>query len=141
MRDKEEIIHDEMQSLRANGFTLIRWGVGLLAFMELALAVIRRSGYASLVAEKHLEAGHWLPFGRHALGTILLLVVATIFSAITIVESRRFRFYSNLLRNDQSAVSVPNDVAGADGLIVAMYAAFPIIDLLLWPYLRTLYGA
>jgi hypothetical protein len=137
MKTREELIHAEMQSLRATGFQVIQWGVTLLVITELALAMIRRRGIEGLIAARELSVGQWLPLERHLLGTILLAVIAGIFAVMATVESRRFRFYSNLLRSDrETAPAIPEDVSRTELLIIAGFAAFPIIDLLLWPYLR-----
>jgi hypothetical protein len=138
MKTKEELIHEEMQSLRAVGFKLVQWGIAVLVLIELTLAFIRRIGFDSMAAKQPLGVP-LLPFERHLLGTILILAVAAIFAILTTIVSRRFRFYSNLIRNDnESIVPVPVDADGR--LLIAMFAVFPVLDLLLWPYLRIVSG-
>jgi hypothetical protein len=141
MNPRSELIEAEMQSLRASGFWLCQWGVALLVTTELILVYIRRSSYANLLATKRITEGQMLPFPRHVLGTILLAVIAVIFTSLTILVSQRYRFYrGHLERGSETAIPVPAGVSGVTNLIAAMFLVFPVLDLVLWFYTAALAG-
>jgi hypothetical protein len=141
MSTREGLIQQEMQSLRTAGFWLCQWGVALLVSTELVLVFIRKASYASLLATKRLTEGQNLPFDRHLLGTILLAVIAAILSGATLVVAQRYRFYrEHQAQAGEAAFPVAPITAGLTNLIIAMYFVFPVLDLLLWLYLRAIGG-
>lgn len=149
MKSKEEVLRDEIRSLRDLLFRIIQWGVSVLVAVQTALFFVRKEVVKSLIdrevsptvttkeAFEHLVQAHqlsnggYLPWQRYLLGTGFLFAVALIFSALTIYGSKQYRHYrQQLIANLESGVTPPELHKTPRRLIVTMYMFFPAFDVL-----------
>ena len=139
MDSKEGIIRSEMQSLRSVGFQLCQTGIALSVGVEIALVFIRRQSYQRLLVNNPGAA--FVPWGRFLMGTLFLLVIASVFSGLVLFVRERYRFYDDLLvRQTETGVPVPPPTKSASLGVVAVFFAFPVADLLFRALYSTLAG-
>lgn len=150
MKSKEEIIREEIRSLRDLLFRMIQWGVSVLVAVQTALFFVRKEivkglierelspggttkqAIDALVQSGQLDLGGYIPMHRYVIGTSFLFAVALIFSVLTVYGSNQYRHYRQLLdANLESDVTPPELKNGPRRLIVAMYMFFPFFDLLI----------
>jgi hypothetical protein len=150
MKTKEEIIREEIRSLRELMFKLVEWGVSILVGLQAALFFVRKEivksllerelspgmsskqAVESLVQSHKLAEGGRLPWDRYLFGTVLLFAVACIFTALTLYLSSHYRFYRRELTNNlESGVKPPPELRRTPRrLLVLMYMFFPVFDVL-----------
>lgn len=144
---KEEMIREEIQSLRDVLFRLIQWGVSVLVALQTALYFVRRDvikslidrelapdvtmkqAVATLVSANKLAVEGLLPWKRYIAGTYFLLFVSLIFAGVTIYGIKQYRHArSELARHAISGITPP-DVSNVPlVLIVVMFLFFPAFD-------------
>ena len=140
MDTREQIIRSEMQSLRSVGFHLCETGVALCVAVEIALVFIRRHSYERLAAMN--QTVQYVPWGRFLMGTLFLVVIASVFSGLVLFVKQRYNFYRSLLaRQPDSAVPVPPSTKLATLAGVTVFFVFPAADLLLRVFFSALAGA
>jgi hypothetical protein len=139
MDTREQIIRNEMQSLRSVGFHLCETGVALCVAVEIALVFIRRYSYARLAAMN--QATLYVPWGRFLMGTLFLIVIASVFTGLVLFVRQRYDFYSNLLaRQSESGVPVPPSTNLATLGGIAVFFVFPAADILFRAFFGILAG-
>lgn len=137
MKSKEEMIMDELRSLRETSVQLSQWGVAVLVAMQTAIYFVRKDVWQTLLDKKLLGAGQPLPMQNYRLGTIGLLMVATIFSILTLLISRNAVHYRKQLLEDKTCLLTHRPLTRhyvAMGLICILYFLFPILDYILRIY-------
>lgn len=135
----EKIIREEMRSWREIAFRLCQWGVGVLASLQTAIFLIRKEIYAYLIAHGKLdpEQYQYLPWDRYLIGTGGLVMVAFIFTLMSIMVGRRYQFHVRLLET-HSESGLPNYRASVFGrvLVCLLYFLFPALDVAIRVYVR-----
>jgi hypothetical protein len=139
MDTREQIIRTEMQSLRSVGFHLCETGVALCVAVEIALVFIRRHSYERLAAMN--QAAHYVPWGRFLMGTLFLVVIASVFSGLVLFVRQRYDFYNTLLpRQSDSVVPVPPSTKLVTLGAITVFFVFPAADFLFRVFFDTLAG-
>jgi hypothetical protein len=109
---------------------MMQWGLTLMATVQTAIVFIRRELVTSYVAAGILKGGEELPYKRFLVGTVFLLVAATILWALTNRTVQQYRHYKGqLLRSSPSGIDdqVPT---GITKYLMYLFFAFPLMDLL-----------
>jgi len=147
MKSTEEMLREEIQSLRDVLFRLVQWGVSVLVALQTALYFVRRDVIKSLIdrelapnvtmkqavetlvkAEK-LAAEALLPWWRYIAGTCFLLFVSLVFAGVTIYGTKQYRHArSELAKHVTSGITPPQTSNVPLMLIVLMFLFFPLFD-------------
>ena len=149
MKSPEELIREEIQSLRDLMLRLIQWGVSILVALQTALYFVRRDVIKSLIDREltstttmgqavdklvqagKLDAGALLPWRRYIAGTYFLLFVALIFAGITIYGSMQYRHYKQqLAQHVSSGITDVQVYKMPRWLILLVFLFFPLFDVL-----------
>jgi hypothetical protein len=135
----EEIVRDELKSLRDLSLRLAQWGVTVLAALQMVLYYVRNDVYARLLEAKAIQPGDLLPAGYYFTGTIFLVIVATIFTLFLYLLTNSYRYYRGLLGNEVSTtVAVPASRLSkvTRYLILLLFYVFPLIDILIRAWVK-----
>jgi hypothetical protein len=135
---KEELLWKEVQSLRELMLRLAQWGITVMAALHTAIYYVRRDIVERMVDAEQLKPGANLPLDRYVIGFLALVVVAFIFSSMSIAVSRQWRHMR------QQLIDVAAAGSGIDvythprvpmrwGLVI-IYFIFPLMDLLVRIY-------
>ena len=136
MKNKEELLWDEVLSLRDILIILCQWGITALLGFQTAIFFIRKDTYEQLVASSQINSGELVPFDRYVIGTTALIIVAIIFSTLTVMFGNRYRFYKNLLyNNDESGIEIIPTSPFGRWVVVALFFIFPLMDIALRVYI------
>lgn len=131
------MIREELRGLRDIALRVSQWGVTLLVSLQTALFFFRKDVYERMLRNGDLKPDQGLPLDRYVVGTTYLTIVALIFFAMSMLVSKRFRFYYDLLETDEKAlVPVPTLTNAGRWLIAALYFIFPVFDLLVKLWVR-----
>jgi hypothetical protein len=129
-RCTEEILRDEIRSLRDIGLRLCEWGITLLATVETALWFVRQEVRASLIDSGKLAKGAPLPWPIYGLGTFFILLISFMFITLMMNVSKTSRGYrKQLVKRIESGIQelpVPKTSRRA---IICMFLLIPIVDL------------
>lgn len=136
-RTAEDWLRQELRATRTVTINLIQWGVTALAAVELNLYYIRRDATQRLLDSHFLKPGELLPLTRWCLGTILLSILAQIFSVYTSRIARHHLSYRNQLVNMNPSYSGIDEGAVKTGgpihqVHVYLFWIFPLFDLTAW---------
>jgi hypothetical protein len=135
----EEVIREELRAIVGNFMDAWRAGVALLSSMSLAIFYIRRQVYEQMLETGELNRGQYLPWDRYILGTLFLLVVASMFYGICRILGNRYRWYADLLNKecDNPIALPPVSPAGLGRkLFFGVFFIFPLFDFALRVWIR-----
>jgi len=133
----EDWLRQELRADRTLMTGLMQWGVGIMAAIQLNLYYIRRDAAKHLVDLKKLQPDQLLPFGRWVCGTLLLVLLAYIFSSYMKRIIVRHVGHRKQLENGASSYSGIEEVAPIGGLKNMhnlLFWAFPAYDLIVYIY-------
>ena len=138
---KEDWLRQELRAHRTLAVSQIQWGVTVLAAVELNLYYIRHDVTKHLVELGALKPGQLPPLLRWAMGTLLLFILASIF---TIYLNRTIRHHvacrKQLLAMKPSYSGIEEAIS-TGGLInklhYFLFFIFPLLDLLVWAMFYT----
>ena len=128
---REDVLRIEIRTLRATMIRVNQWGVTVLASLQTALYFVRKDTLDHLHAEDaHVTS---LPPGHYLIGTVYLLIVATIFSIMGLRPSMRLRGYRNQLKNVVVSGIEEMDLHPRWARLVNMslFYVFPLFDICL----------
>jgi hypothetical protein len=127
----EDILRQEIRSLRDIGLRLCEWGITLLASLETALWFVRQEVRESMIANGKLAKTAPLPWPIYALGTIFLLLISLIFITLMMNVSKTSRAYRKQLakRLESGIKELPVPKTSRRALI-CMFLLIPIVDVL-----------
>lgn len=147
MKSTEEMLREEIQSLRDVLFRLVQWGVSVLVALQTALYFVRRDvikylidrelapnvtmkqAVDALVNAHKLAAEGLLPWRRYIAGTYFLLFVSLVFAGVTIYGTKQYRHArGELAKYCTSGIAPPNASNVPLALILLMFLFFPLFD-------------
>jgi len=131
---REEILWEELRSIRDLLFRILQWGVTVLASLQTALFFLRKEIKDSMVGSNQLKMGEPLPLERYLVGTIILCVVSVICCYLVYRVSCYYRNARKQLIKENTEsfyyeikqVSINNKTRYA---IFFVFLAFPILDI------------
>jgi hypothetical protein len=125
----EQILREEIRSTRDLTFKMVQWGVTVLVASLTALFYGRRAFRDDFVALKRLNAGEQLPLKHYLIGTVLLLIIASVFSFLTHLAQRRTqKFRRQLDALSVSGIVEPSNKPFARWALMLLYLIFPLFD-------------
>jgi Ni,Fe-hydrogenase I cytochrome b subunit len=130
----EEIVREELRSVREIGLKLAQWGVTTLAALQMILYYVRKDVYLRLLESKAIQTGDLLPGEYYYFGTGFLFVVATIFTIFLFLVGDSYRYYRNLLETKiQVTVPVPPRplTRAPRWLFLLTFYVFPVMDIVI----------
>jgi len=87
---------------------LCQWAVTTLIGLQTAIFFLHTVNLQRMVADNELKPGEHLPWNMYLMGTFVLAVVAFVFAGMTMLTSKHYRFYLDLLlANNESGLKVP----------------------------------
>src|ERR1051326_5880145 len=132
----EEWLRKELRAGRKLAVNQVQWGVTVLAAVELNLYYVRRDVSKHLVDLHKLQPDQLLPIQRWILGTILLAILATIFTAYLGRTAKHHVAYRKQLLEMNPRYSGINEQVPTGGwlnrLHPLLFFVFPIFDLGVW---------
>jgi hypothetical protein len=132
LREKEKILWEEVRGIREITLKLLQWSVTALASLETALFFLRKDIYERMIAAKQLGAGEYVPWDKHLRGTMFLLVVALIFSAmIFLAVGRQRKMRAQLVELNLYQIDYGQPRWWGRPLMLLVPLAFPIMDVVL----------
>jgi len=138
VRFKEEILWTEMQSLRELMLRLAQWGVTVMVALQTIIYYVRRDIVERLVAAKQLPVGSSVPLDRWVIGFVVLCLVATMFTAMTVLLAKQWRSVRSQLSHTSKTGS---GIAHKPFLripgrwwVIGVYYTFPLMDLFIRVY-------
>jgi len=143
LKTKEQWLREELRSTRTIILNQMQWGITILAAVSLNLYYIRRDAKLNLVQHKVLLESDQLPFLRWMLGSIFLLIIASIFASAT----RRITLHHQAYRKQLYDMS-PSYSGITETLPVAtnrflnktpslLFFAIPALDMFVWTLFYT----
>jgi hypothetical protein len=133
---KEEWLREELRAVRTRMLGLLQWGVTVLAAAELNLYYIRRDATKHLVEQRVLQPNELLPFLRWFTGTLLLIILACVFSTYMRRQVHRLIAYrKQLLGMNPSYSGIVEDLPTGgtiSRLHYLLFFIFPCFDLFVW---------
>ena len=134
-KSKEELLREEIRASQDLLFRLIQWAITVMVSVQTALYFIRKDIVAGYVAQGLLKPGAPLPWGRHIVGTLGLIIIASIFSFMTFVGVHRYRDYKDQLieANESGIRETPRNKFSRWSIII-LYFIFPLLDILIKIY-------
>jgi hypothetical protein len=115
--------------------SLAQWGATVLAAAELNLYYIRRDVTKHLVEMKRLQPAELLPLGRWLVGTVFLIVVASVFAGYMRRLASRHRIYRQQLDAAPNYSGI-REIVKPGGTIhylhYWLFFVFPAFDVVLW---------
>jgi|SRR5450631_3358170 hypothetical protein len=126
----EQILREEIRSIREMYFRMIQWGVTVLTAGLTIVFYGRRAFRDDFVDAGALKVGQQLPFKYYIVGTIFLAMIAFIFSVLTITAIKRLASYRRQL-NQLSAPTIVEPPASrfTRWLFPVLFFLFPAFDL------------
>jgi ABC-type phosphate transport system permease subunit len=134
LKTREQWLRDEVMHHRALLFSLIQWGMALLLAVESALYFARRDIAQGLAGKQFVVPAQELTFGRWFFGTLLLIVIAALFSVLMLNLIKRYVSYREKLNEVASLYSKIDDspVRKLQWIPLLFFWAIPIIDFAVW---------
>jgi hypothetical protein len=127
----EQILREEVRSIRDLTFRMIQWGVAVLTATLTILFYGRRAFRDDFVASHVLKEGQQLPLEYYLIGTVFLAMIAGIFSFLTYLAQSRTAFYRRQIPAiSTSGIVDPNPQPRARLWLALLYFLFPAFDLL-----------
>lgn len=126
----EQILREEIRSVRDLTFKMIQWGVAVLTACLTILFYGRRAFRDDFVAAGVLKEGQQLALEYYWIGTAFLMMVAVIFSFLTYLAQSRTAFYRRQLPIiSTSGIDEPSSHPKARYALVLLYFLFPLFDI------------
>jgi len=136
VKTKEEWLRNEVRATRTQIFVLLQWGVAVLAAAELNLYYIRRDITKHLVEQNVIQPNQLLPFPRWFVGTLLLILLAAIFSFYMrrlVIHHVSYRKQLTDMETSYSGIVESIPTGGViNKLHYFLFFIFPGFDLFVW---------
>jgi|ERR1043165_677222 uncharacterized protein YggT (Ycf19 family) len=138
LKSKEQWLREELRAARTLLQTQMQWGITVLAAVGLNLYYIRKDAKAHLVEQMVLAAQELLPFSRWFIGTVFLLILASVFASTTRRVALHHQFYRTQLRDMNPSYSgIREDIPVATNRFLnnspyLLFFAIPALDLVIW---------
>lgn len=116
----------------------MQWGITVLTAAGLNLYYIRRDAQAHLAAQQVLKANEQLPFLRWVVGTLFLVIIASLFaSAMKRVAAHHVEYRRQLLELKGGFSGIKEVLPlGSAGILnhtpYLLFYAIPVLDLFVW---------
>ncbi|MFL5328674.1 MAG: hypothetical protein ACJ8C4_07140 [Gemmataceae bacterium] len=153
MCDAEKCIREDIRSYRKTIIDIAKWGVTVLVTLQTATFFVREKvaqdmARAALMANNPVvnvnpvaPAIETIPFRRWIVGSVLLLILAILFSLMSRIVGTQARKQIKGLRDVPGLVlPVYEPTKGARWVIYSMYFIFPLFDVILYFYLHSWQG-
>lgn len=134
---KEELLREELRVNRTQMLTLLQWGVTVLSAVELNLYYIRRDATKHLVDNHAIIEKDLIPFPRWFIGTLLLCILALVFSYYMRRQHQRHVSYRKQLIEMKSYSGIIEDIptGGTIGRMhYLLFFIFPAFDVFVWGF-------
>jgi hypothetical protein len=138
LKTKEQWLREELRATRTLIHNQMQWGVTVLTAAALNLYYIRKDAKAHLVEQKLLLPNELLPFFRWIIGTVFLLVVASVFASTMRRVALHLQAYRKQLRAMEPSYSgiVETIPVGNNRFLnntpYVLFFAIPALDLTIW---------
>lgn len=135
-KSKEEILREEIRSIRGHYLRILQWSIGLLITATTTLYYIRHLMLDSMIKRGAIHSAvPTLPIFLHLVGTIYLFIIATLFFFLSYSLAIKYRRYQNQLIDCCKSGIRESPISNAWWLTALFYYTFPIFDLLTRVYL------
>jgi hypothetical protein len=132
LKEKENILWEELRGLRDIALKMLQWGVTALASLETALFFLRKDVAEKMLATKQLQIGEYLPLGLYFRGTIFLLMVAMIFSFLLLLTGNRYKkIRAQLVAVNLYGIQHGEVNKSSRWVVCLVFIAFPVLDALI----------
>ncbi|MCF7966675.1 MAG: hypothetical protein K9L79_14225 [Methylobacter tundripaludum] len=136
LKTKEDWLRQEIRASRTLATSLLQWGITVLAAVELNLYYVRRDVMKHLLDAGKLKVDELLPFPRWLIGTLLLSLLAYIFSQYmkrTVLHHVAYRTQLVSMAPSYSGIEETVSTGGSINKIhYYLYFAFPLFDIGVW---------
>jgi hypothetical protein len=129
-KSKEELLAEELRAVTDFATRHFQWGVTLLISVQAALFFVRRDVLNGLIDGGNLPKGSELPIPRYIIGTLFLLVVATILTMVGARYAKQYRHYRTQLAESRQSGITDLPIRHTARWMYALYYIFPLIDVL-----------
>ena len=129
---REEILWEEMRSVRDLIFRTLQWGVTVLASLQTAIFFLRKEVKDAMVNSipSQLKATESLPIERYLVGTTILGLVSLICCYIVSLYGNRYRAITKQLRDSNCfGISYEAPRKTARYAVFLVFIAFPLLDI------------
>lgn len=130
---EESIVREEVRHISTLTLRMFQVGITLLVALETALGFLRKEWLEYLLKNDLLPKDTvLLPRMAYAIGTVMLLAVAVVFTIMCAMGVKRHRFYLNELARVRvsSIVEPPPPKRWLQILLFFAFFFFPILDML-----------
>ena len=135
LEKREGWLREEIKNHRGHLFSLVQWGITLLAALESSLYFVRRDLAQALMRNQFTVPAEAFSVGRWGFGTLLLLLVCMLFSFLYLNLLNRYYDYRDQLNaasGEYSGISDGVVKRKLKWLPLVFFWAFPLIDLAVW---------
>jgi hypothetical protein len=134
-KSKEELLSEEVRTATTSLHTVLQWGLTVMVSFQTALFFVRREILTSDIEAGRLPKGSQLPMGRWILGTLFLLVLATIFSRLSARAAAQYRHYKEQLIASRESGITDLPIRHTSRWTYPLFFLFPAIDLVFRIYI------
>jgi hypothetical protein len=132
LKEKEQLLWEELRSIRDIALKMLQWGVTALASLQTALFFLRKDVYERMLLLKELLPGQHLPWAMYLRGTLFLLMVAVIFSYLLFLTGNRYRkIRAQLVKLNVYQIEHGQASKSARWVVLFVYFAFPVLDVII----------
>jgi hypothetical protein len=138
LKMREQWLREELRAARTLLVSQMQWGMTVLAAVGLNLYYIRKDAKLHLVEQKLLKANELLPFFRWFIGTVFLLILASVFASAMRRVALHHRAYRTQLREMNPSYSgIVERIPVADNRFLnntpyVLFFTIPCLDLVVW---------
>ena len=137
----EELLRTEIRHSADVILKLVQWGVTLQVAVATIIFYGRREIKADL-ATLHIPTGALLPWEIHLIGTLFLVMLASMFTVLLLLTQRRRVFYrTKLYELDDKLIKEGRPTTYTNWIYPPMFWSFPAVDLIIRVYFAYISGA
>jgi len=127
---REEILWEELRSVRDLIFRILQWGVTVLASLQTAIFFLRKEVKDSMVVSGSLKASDSMPIERYLVGTVFLLIISLICCYFVTLAGNRYRkIREQLVETNAYGIKHGDVRKGARFAVFFVFLAFPLLDI------------
>ena len=129
---REELLWEELRSVRDLLFRTLQWGVTVLASLQTAIFFLLREVRETMVTSGQLKATDSLPIERYLVGTLLLCVVTVICCYLVALSGNRYRkTREQLVETNYYGIKHGEVQKVARYAVFVVFCAFPLLDIVI----------
>jgi hypothetical protein len=136
LKTKEEWLREDLRASRTLMLHLVQWGSTVLAAVELNLYYVRQDVRKHLIEQHVMEPSELLPIQRWLIGTLLLAILAYVFSFyMHRLHRTHVAYRKQLIEMNPSYSGIQEEIptGGRIGRVhYPLFFAFPFFDMFVW---------